>query len=143
MEGSGCSLDFLKCTLSHPDGTPSVSLKRPVFQGYAGLPSPPLQAKLLNMFSPNTPRMLRLLVPNLVKKAAHYRLPATGTSFAHNVSIIARTFLTKGYPMCWWKHCMFRKACSLDLLGPAHAGAQITMSSSGIQHSRAWCGTPS
>ena len=130
VEGSGHSLDFLECTLSLPNGTPSVSMKRPVFQGYAGMSSPPSPAKLLDVFSPNTPRMLRSLVPNLVKKAAHYRLPATGTSFAHNISIIARTFLAKGYPVCWWKHCLFRKASSLDLLGPARAGVQTAMSSS-------------
>ena len=53
--------------------------------------------------------MLLSLVPNLLKKAAHYQLPATGTSYAHNVSIIARTFLTKRYSVCWWKNCCTAK----------------------------------
>ena len=105
-------------------------MKRPVFQGYAGMSSPPSPARLLDVFSPNTPHMLRSLVPNFLKKAAHYWLPATGTSFAHNVSITARTFLTKRYPACWWKACLYRKAYSLDLLGPAPAGVQTAMSSS-------------
>ena len=130
VEGSGGALDFLECTLSLRDGTPSVPMKRPVFHGYARMSSPPSRAKLLDVFSPNTPRMLRSLVPNLVKKAAPYRPPATGTSFANNVSIVARAFLTKGCPVRWWKPCLFRKASSLDLLGPARAGVQTAMSSS-------------
>ena len=73
--------------------------------------------------------MLRSLVPNLVKKAAHYRLPATGTQFAHNISTIARTFLAKGYPINWWKHSLLRKASSLDLQGPARAGIKLAMTS--------------
>ena len=36
----------------------------------------------MDVFSPNTPRMLRSLVPNLVKKVAQYRLPTTEVSFA-------------------------------------------------------------
>ena len=129
VEGAGQSLDFLECTLSISEGIPGVSLKQPVFSGYAGMSSPTSPAKLLDVFSPNTPRMLRSLVPNLVKKAAHYRLPATGTQFAHNISTIARTFLAKGYPINWWKHSLLRKASSLDLQGPARAGIKLAMTS--------------
>ena len=104
-----------------------MSLKRPVLHKSVGMSSPPSPAKLLDLFSPNTPRMLRSLVPNLVKKAAHYRLPATGVQFANNISTIVKTFVAKGYPTCWWKTCLLRKASSLDLLGPARAGINMAM----------------
>ena len=34
--------------------------------------------------------------------------------------------------MCWWENCLFRKASSLDLLGPARAGVQTAMKSNSV-----------
>ena len=121
-EGSGESLDFLESTLSLSDGAPGISLKRPVMQYSVGMSSPPSPMKLLDPFSPNARRMLRSRVPNLVKKAAHYRLPVSGNHFAKNISTIANTLRAKGYPSSWWRPHLLRKASDLDLCGPAMAG---------------------
>ena len=76
--------------------------------------------------------MLHMACSMHLSQRALLRMPRRCTQRdlrTHNVSIIARTFLAKGYPVCWWKHCLFRKASSLDLLGPARAGVQTAMSS--------------
>ena len=124
-EGSGESLDFLEITLSLRDGAPGISLKRPVMQYSVGMSSPPSPMKLLDPFSPNARRMLRSLVPNLVKKAAHYRLPVSGNHFAKNISTIANTLRAKGYPSSCRRPHLLRKASDLDLCGPAMAGLSM------------------
>ena len=97
--GSGRSLDFLECTLSLPDGTPSVPVKRPVFHGYARMSSPPFEAGLLDVLSPNTPRMLlsRCAGPCACGRPNSYvLLTAHGLQWFDNVGTPPK----QGKPLC-------------------------------------------
>ena len=84
------------------------------------------EAALLKMdcFSPNAKQMLHSLIPNLVKKAAHYRSHATECQFSRNVSNFVHCLIRKSYPVSWWKPQLLQKANAIGLRTAAICGIQ-------------------
>ena len=126
VEGQSRTLSFLESQVSFCKGKPCIQVKTPSFSGAPGDPIPPAHKRLIDHHSPNAQAMLRSLVPNLVAKCLHYRSSHVSHSFTLNVCKVARTLLSKSYPVTRWKPLLLRKASTMGLESEALTGLQLS-----------------
>ena len=92
LEQSGQSLQFLECQLENPHGPHPITL--PNFLHQEEKPSSPAYVKkLIDGEALNWPTMVASLVPNMVKKAFHYRL--NHSSLRLNLNRLSEFFMCK------------------------------------------------
>ena len=102
IEARGRSLGFLESQVTFHGNQPPIFVKSPVFESSPSDSIPAAPRRWLDKHSPNARSMLGLLVPNVTKKCAHYRLKHVPSVYALNVCNVAKVLFVKANPVHWW-----------------------------------------
>ena len=116
IEQFGPEMDFLECRLRPLHTADYIRVKSAVV-------NPPPQSaiagdlrKMLDPRAPNTPKMLQSAVPNMARKAQHYRASCTGAT--QNFSQMGGLLQCKGYTKSAWKPKLREMARRWDMPYP-------------------------
>jgi hypothetical protein len=100
LEQYGSSIGFLECQLGDPRGSDPLSTKYHPDVAKPGDSAPPQRLKMIPAHAPNARNTMASLIPNHIKKCAHYRLSLG--SARDNIERFVSLLQKMQYPTSWW-----------------------------------------
>ena len=120
VQQQGHTISFLEAELSFDSADlPVCGLRPPVFQFTPGMSNPPTHLRMLDRHSPNAERMLQSHVPHVSAKCSFWPLAEHSSAQAaplstllpsveKNVCFTVLGFLSKQYPVSWWRPALLQ-----------------------------------